>query len=195
MSLDIRTEIRSQDIERMLLQAGARAPVGIARALNRAGVPTENAYLRVVKTTLGLRNHPYAKAPVGNVMKRRTSRRAATAANLVYSLAGFGRGLPAIYYQPKEAPAGASINWLGARQRIDRSFYLSAKFPRRKRGAISHAVWRRTGHGKWALDRPRGPGIPEAMTQDAPRTTWESQAAARLGPALASALAAVLRGY
>lgn len=195
MSVDLRTEIRSQDLERMLVAAGSRAPVGLARALNRAGVPTENAYLRVVKTTLGLRSHPYAKAPVGNVIKRRTSRKKATAARLVYSLAGFGQGLPAIYYQPKEAPTGASINWLGTRKQIERSFYLSAKFPRRKRSVISHAVWRRTGEGKWTLDRPRGPGIPAAMAASAPRRTWESQASARLGPALASALGAILRGY
>jgi hypothetical protein len=194
-SVDVRTEINSRDIEHMLLKAGARAPVGIARALNRVGVPTENAYLRQVKTVLGLRSHPYAKSPVGNIVKRRTSRRKASAGRLTYSLAGFGKGLPAIYYQPKEAPAGASINWLGQRKLIARSFYLAGRFPRRRKSRISHAVWQRTGKGKWALDRPRGPGIPEAMTQGISRATWESQAAKRLPPALASALAAIMRGF
>lgn len=193
--LEVKTEIRSQDFEAMLKRAGPRASVGVARALNRVGVPTENAYLRKVKAVLGLRSHPYAKRPLGNVIKRRTSRRLANAATLKYSTAGFGKGLPAMFYQPKEAPAGASINWLGARKPIAQSFYLGGKFPRRKRSKISHTVWRRTGKGKWALDRPVGPGVPEAMAQPGSRAVWEAQASARLGPALTSALAAILRGY
>lgn len=194
MTLSVKTEIDDRAVQAMLKAAGTRAPVALARAVNRAGVPTENAYLRTVRKVLGLRSHPYAK-PLGNAVKRRTSRRRATASTLTYSLAGFGKGLPAIYYQPKEAPVGASINWLGARKTIKRSFYLSAKFPRRRKSKISHTVWERTGTGRWALDRPRGPGIPDGMAAGQSRAVWESQASARLTPALVSALQAILRGY
>lgn len=195
MTAEIRTDIRSQHIERMLVAAGSRAPLGIARALNRAGVPTENAYLRQVRKVLGLRNHPYAKRSLGDAVKRRTSRRRATAGRLEYSLAGFGRGLPAIYYQPREGVPGASINWLGARKTIPRSFYLSGRFPRRRRSAISHVVWQRDGAGRWNLSRVDGPAIPEAMVTGSAAGVWEAQAAARLGPALKSALEAMMRGY
>lgn len=193
--LSVRTAIDLNGFDRMLETLAERAPSRIARALNRTGGPTQTAYLRQVKKTLGLRSHPYAKAPVGNVIRRRTSTKKASAGRLVFSLAGFGAGLPAIFYQPKEAPAGASINWLGTRRTIARSFYLGGKFPRRKRSKISHAVWRRTGAGKWALDRPTGPGVPDAMAQAAPRAVWEGQAGSRLPAELQRAVADMLRGY
>lgn len=193
--LTVRTEIDARALLDMLRAAGSKAPKGIARALNRAGVPTENAYLRTVKRVLGVRSHPYAKRPVGNFIKRRTSRKRANSGHLVYSLAGFGKGLPAIYYQPKEAAKGASINWLGTRKTIARSFYLSGRFPRRRRSSISNVVWERTGKGRWALSRPTGPGLPDAMAASPSVSVWESQAAARVGPALVSALQAILRGY
>lgn len=193
--LSVRTDIDLNGLDRLLLLAGERAPSRIARALNRTGGPTQTAYLRQVRKTLGLRSHPYAKAPVGNVIRRRTSTKKASAGRLVFSLAGFGKGLPAIFYQPKEAPAGASINWLGQRKTIGRSFYLGGKFPRRKRSRISHAVWRRIGSGKWALDRPTGPGVPDAMSQAAPRAVWEGQAGRRLPAELQRVVGDLLRGY
>lgn len=193
--LTVRSDINLNGLDRKLLQAAELAPSRIARALNRTGGPTQTAYLRQVKQTLGLKSHRFAKAPVGNVVKRRTSTRRASAGRLTYSLAGFGQGLPAIYYQPKEAPQGASINWLGSRRTIARSFYLGGKFPRRKRSKISHAVWRRVGAGKWAIDRPRGPGVPEAMAQGRPRAVWEGQAAQRLPAELARAVGDMLRGF
>ncbi|PZR94166.1 MAG: hypothetical protein DI537_08740 [Stutzerimonas stutzeri] len=193
--LTVRTDIDLNGLDRLLLLAAERAPSRIARALNRTGSPTQTAYLRTVRKVLGLRSHPYAKRPIGNVIRRRTSTKKASGGRLVYSLAGFGGGLPAIHYQPKEAPAGASINWLGARRTIGRSFYLGGKFPRRKRSKISHVVWRRIGAGKWALDRPEGPGVPEAMAQAAPRTVWEGEAGRRLPKELQTIIGDLLRGY
>lgn len=193
--LTVRTDIDLNGLDRMLMLAAERAPARIARALNRTGGPTQTAYLRTVRKVLGLRSHPYAKRPIGNVVKRRTSTKKASRGRLVYSLAGFGGGLPGIYYQPKEAPAGASINWLGSRKTIGRSFYLGGKFPRRKRSKISHALWRRTGSGKWALDRPDGPGVPEAMAQAAPRSAWEGEAGRRLPKELQTVIGDLLRGY
>lgn len=195
MTVSIRTQVSLRGVEALLAAAGPRGQVALARGLNRTGMPTETAYLRSVRAVLGLRSHPYARAPVGQAVKRRTSRRKATAGRLTYSLAGFGKGLPAIYYQPKEGAAGATINWLGGRRLIERSFYLGGKFPRRRKSRISHTVWRRTGKGKWALDRPRGPGVPEAMQQAQTARVWETQAAARLPGHLRSALEAVIRGY
>lgn len=192
----VRTEINLNGIERRLLNAAEKvAPARIARALNRTGAPTQTAYLRQIRQTLGLRPHRFAKAPVGNIVKRYTSTKRATGSRLVFSLAGFGKGLPAIYFAPKEAPAGASINWLGKRQTIDRSFYLGGRFPRRKRSRISHVVWRRTGDGKWSLDRPRGPSVPEAMAESRPRSIWEGQAARRLPVELMRVVGDLLRGY
>lgn len=195
MNAIVRTEIHSQAFESLLQAAGARAPTGIARALNRAGVPTENAYVRKCKLVLGLKEHRYAKASVGDAVKRHTSRKKATASNLKYSLAGWGAGFPLIYYQPKETPAGATVNWLGQRKLIARSFYLGGKFPRRKKSAISHAVWRRTGKGRWALDRPKGPGLPDAMAARPAVAVWEGEASKRLPPALIKELTAILKGY
>ncbi|UNJ22048.1 minor tail protein [Microcystis phage vB_MweS-yong2] len=196
MSVTVATEIRSAQAEAALIAAaGPRANVGIARALNRAGQPTRNAYLRRVRDVLGLKPWRYGKRQLGDVLKSRTSTRRANAARLEYSLAGFGAGLPAAYYQPREAPAGASIVMLGSRQTIARSFYLGGRFPRRVRSRISHTVWRRAGKGKWALARPRGPGVPEGMTQPQAASLWRAQAQARLRPALLRELTAIIRGH
>lgn len=187
--------IALKGVEHLLAAAGPRGDVAIARALNRTGSPVSTATKRQIVKTLGLKRSPYNRQSPGAVIRRNTSERKASAARLSFSLAGFGDGLPAIFYQPREAPVGASINWLGARKTIARSFYLGGKFPRRKRSRISHAVWRRTGDGRWNLDRPKGPSIPEAMRTRAVGALWESQAAARLPAHLKSALEAVLRGY
>lgn len=193
--LSVRTDIDLHGLDNLLKAAGERAPVAISRALNRAGTPVANAMKRQVRKVLGLRGHPYAKRPPGKVLDRRTSVKDSTPGTLRFSLAGFGNGLPAIYYQPKEAPAGASINWLGQRKTLPRSFYLGGKFPRRKRSKISHAVWRRTGAGKWALDRPDGPSVPEAMRTPAAMAVWENQARDRLPHHLRSALESLLAGH
>ncbi|MET3892788.1 hypothetical protein ABIE41_003864 [Bosea sp. OAE506] len=195
MSLVVRTDIEMRGVERLIAAAGPRAAGPIARALNRTGTPTANRGKREIRKVLGLRNHPYAKRPLGDALKRRTSIRKANAATLTFSMAGFGQGLPALYYRPKEAPAGASINWLGGRRMIARSFYLGGKFPRRRRSKISHVVWQRTGKGKWALGRVRGPGVPEAMQTLPFGSAWEGEAARRLPAQMKTALEALFAGY
>ncbi len=193
--LQVRTDITMKGIDRLVMAAGPKANRAIARGLNRAGAPAANSGKRNIREVLGLRKHPYAKGTVTQAVKRYTSVRKATAATLTFSMAGFGRGLPLIWYQPKETPAGATVHWLGARKLVPRSFYLSGKFPRRKRGRISHAVWERTGQGKWALDRPRGPGVPEAMQSRPFGRAWERDASARLPHHMKEALLAALRGF
>ncbi len=193
--LIVRTDIRSEHIEALLKAAGPRAGVGIARALNRTGAPTSAAYLRSVKAILGLRNWRYGKTSVNDMLKRKTSTRKATAARLTFSLAGFGKGLNLAYYQPKETPAGATVNWLGSRRLIARSFYLGGQFPKRVRSRISHSVWQRIGSGRWALAKPVGPGVPEAMIQSAPKAVWEANAASRLPAHLARELTAIIAGH
>lgn len=193
--LIIRTDVDLKGLDNLLGAAGDKANWAISRALNRAGVPVTNAMKREMRRVLGLKSHPYAKGTPGQALKRNTSVKRSTRATLTFSMAGFGKGLPAIYYQPKESPAGASINWLGARKTIDRSFYLGGKFPRRRKSRISFSVWRRTGSGKWTLDRPRGPGIPEAMQTGPAIAAWESQAKARLPHHLQSALISLLGGH
>lgn len=192
----VSTAIELNGLERRLLNVAEKvAPARIARALNRTGAPTQTAYLRQVRQTLGLRPHRFAKAPVGSIVRRYTSPKRATGSRLVYSLAGFGKGLPAIYFAPKEAPSGGSINWLGTRKAIPRSFFLGGRFPRRKRSRISHVVWQRTGKGKWTLDRVSGPGLPEAMAENRPRSVWEGQAGRRLPVELRRVLQDLLRGF
>lgn len=199
MSLQVRTDITMKGLDALVIAAGPKANRAIARGLNRAGQPTANAGKRNIREVLGLRKHPYAKGTVTQAVKRYTSVRKATPATLTFSMAGFGRGLPAIWYQPKETPAGATINWLGQRKLIPRSFYLSGKFPRRRRSKISHAVWQRVGSGGWGsfenLERPRGPGVPEAMQSRTFSHAWDRDAAARLPHHMREALLAVLRGY
>lgn len=190
----LKTEILSQGLEAALKAAGPKAPVAIARALNKTGGPTETAYLRKVRAVLGLKNHRYAKGSVTAVMKRQTNRKRANSGNLKYSLAGWGTGFPLIYYDPKETAAGATVNWLGARKLVPRSFYLGGRFPRRRKSAISHSVWQRTGAGRWSLGRPKGPGLPEGMAARPSVAVWEGQAGARLPRHLAHELAVVLAG-
>jgi hypothetical protein len=191
----VRTDIKLLGLDNMLKAAGPRADIAISRGINRAGLPVANAGKRYIRKALGLRQHPYAKGTPRLAINRNTSIKKATASSLTFSLSGFGQGFPAIYYMPREGRSGATINWLGARKQIARSFYLGGQFPRRKRSKISHVVWQRTGHGKWSLSRPRGPGVPEAMATPGMRSSWESQAAARLPHHLRAALEAVLRGY
>lgn len=193
--VSIRTHIDLRGVDALIAAAGPRANGPISRALNRTGTPTANKTKRVVSKVLGLRNHPYAKTALGAALRKRTSVRNSTPATLRFSLAGFGEGLPAIFYQPKEAPAGASINWLGGRRQIARSFYLGGKFPRRRKSVISHSVWRRTGKGKWALDRPKGPGVPEAMQTSPVGSAWEGEAARRLPHHLRAALESLFAGH
>lgn len=195
MSLQVRTDITLKGLDALVMAAGPKANRAIARGLNRAGTPAANAGKRTIREVLGLRKHPYAKGTVTQAVQRYTSVRKASAATLTFSMAGFGRGLPLIWYQPKETPAGATVHWLGARKLFPRSFYLSGRFPRRKRGRISHAVWERTGKGKWALSRPRGPGVPEAMQSRPFTRAWERDATARLPHHMKEALLAALRGY
>ncbi len=192
--IEARVDISLHGIDRLIAAAGPRANTGIARALNRAGVPTANAEIRQVKKLLGLRNHPRQKTSLGDAVKRRTSKRKAAAARLEYSLAGWGDGFPLIYYQPKETPKGAAVNWLGSRKLVERSFYLSGKFPRRRASSISHAVWQRVGKGRWSLKRQKGPGVPEAMTRPTAKATWQAEAARRLPAALAKELGVILAG-
>lgn len=191
----VQTNIRLQGLDALVMAAGPKANKALARGVNRAGAPAATAGKRNIRAMLGLRKHPYAKGSVVQAVKRYTSERKATAATLTFSMAGFGRGLPAIWYQPKESGAGASINWLGDRKLLKRSFFLSGRFPRRKRSSISHVVWQRDGAGRWNLSRPRGPGVPEAMQTRNFASSWERDAGSRLPHQMREALLAVLRGY
>jgi hypothetical protein len=192
--IDVRTEIRSQDLEQKLAAAGKKAPVAIARALNRAGTPTQNAYTRQVKKTLGLKAWRYGKKSLTSAIMRKTSTRRANASRLTYSFAGWGQGFNLAYYDPKETPAGATANWLGQRKMVAKSFYLGGRFPKRKKSKLSHAVFRRTGKGRWTLDRPKGPGLPEAMVHPVPAAVWQQDSRRRLTPALMHELQVILAG-
>lgn len=193
--IEARIDVSLRGLDLLIAAAGPRANTGIARALNRAGTPTANAEIREVKKILGLRNHPRVKTSLGDAVKRKTSKRKATSSRLEYSLSGWGYGFPLIYYQPKETPQGATVNWLGARKRVARSFYLSGKFPRRRASSISHAVWQRVGKGRWSLKRSKGPGVPAAMVQPSSKAIWQTAAAQRLPAALAKELGAILAGH
>jgi hypothetical protein len=196
VSLTVQTRVLSERIEAQLIAAaGPRANLGIARALNRTGAPTRTAYLRSVKAILGLKSHPYAKKPLGDAITRWTSTRRAKATGLRYSVVGFGQGLNAIYYQPRETPAGVSINWLGGRHVLDRSFYLSGRFPKRKRSGLSHKVWQRLGEGRWNFGQANGPGLPEGMIQPGAQRMWLVNARSRLPAHLIRELTAIVAGH
>jgi hypothetical protein len=196
MTVSLIVDVNTRGIENLLAAAGERAPVAIARALNRAGAPARTAYLRQVRTILGLRNWRYGGKPVIDLLKGRTSARTANPGRLEYSLVGFGQGLPAKYYDPKEAPAGANINWLGKRQTIARSFYLGGRFPRRKTSALTpKGVMVRKGKGRWNLGGAKGPGVPEAMVTPGAQAIWLAQARARLPKEMAHQLYAILAGH
>lgn len=193
--MEIRVNIKTEGVRQLLDAAGPRADVALARALNRTGGPVATAAKRNIRKVLGAKPHPYAKKPLGDMLRSRTRIYKASPGNLSFALSGFGKGLPLIYYAPKESPTGATVNWLGARKKVDRSFYLSGKFPGRKRSGISGWVSQRQKPGRWKLYRPNGPGVPEAMEQAAVARAWEADARARLPAHLLSALQAVLRGY
>lgn len=204
----LQTEVALRGLDTLLAAAGPRAPVALARALNRTGSPMVTRTKRIIKQTLGVQQHPYAKYRLNDRLKRKMSVRRAKASKLEFSFAGFGKGLPLIFYQPKEAPVGASFNWLGSRRTIARSFFLSGQFPKRKRSSISHTVWQRLGkghqsykerardpYGRANLGQPIGPSVAEAMRSPAVANDWESQAAARLPHHLRSALESLLAGH
>ncbi len=193
--LIVSTEVALKGVSDLLAAAGPRGNVAVARALNRTGGPTATATKRIIRKTLGIRQHPYSKKRLGNYLNKATSIRKANAGRLEFSMAGFGKGLPLIFYQPREGAAGATVNWLGQRKLIKRSFYLSGKFPGRRRSAISDRVSQRVGKGRWQISRPLGPGVAEAMQASPVRRSWEATAAARLPHHLREALLAALRGY
>lgn len=181
----------------MLAAVGNRAPVALARALNRVGQPARTAYLRHVRKTLGLKSWRYGGAmSAADVLKRRTSVRRANPANLEYSLVGFGEGFNLKYYSPRETPRGAEVNWLGARKVVPRSFYLGGKFPRRKVSRLtSKGVFVRKGKGRWNIESGKGPGVPEAMGLGSSQSVWIAQAAARLPREISHQLYAILAGF
>jgi hypothetical protein len=196
MTVRLIVDVDTKGIENMLAAAGARAPVAIARALNRAGTPAKNAYLRQLRNTLGLKNWRYGGRPVIDLLKGRTSARKANPGRLEYSLVGFGQGLPAKYYDPKEAPGGANVNWLGSRQTIARSFYLGGRFPKRKVSKLTpKGVMVRKGPGRWNLGGAKGPGVPEAMNTSAAQAVWLAHARARLPKEMSHQLYAILAGH
>ena len=196
--LTVKTDIQTQRIEAGLRAAGARAPVAIARALNKTGTPTENAYVRQVKRTLGLKNWRHNGSNIASQIRKVSSRKRAKASSLKYSFAGWGKGLPLAYYQPKETPKGVTVNWLGARKLVPRSFYLSGRFPKRKLSNLSHSVWRRIGKSGWGsldnLDRPRGPALPEAMVHPVPERVWQRESNVRLPRNLMHELSVIIAG-
>ncbi len=199
MTVRLIVDVDTKGIENMLAAAGDRAPVAIARALNRAGTPAKNAYLRQVRNTLGLKNWRHggkASASAVTAMERRTSARKANPGRLEYSLVGFGQGLNAKYYDPKEAPGGANVNWLGSRQTIARSFYLGGRFPQRKVSKLTpKGVMVRKGPGRWNLGGAKGPGVPEAMVTPGAQAVWLAHARARLPKEMSHQLYAILAGH
>jgi hypothetical protein len=132
------------------------------------------------------------------------SRRRATPANLEYSLAGFGKGLNLIFYQPKETPQGLSVMWLGSRRIEKKAFLHGGTFRKGRWGGFAKNLgiaMRNDRGGKYSalghsgLSAPRGPGIAEAMVAKGPAAHWENQARARLGPRIAHELTAILLGH
>lgn len=196
MNVSLIVDVNTKGIENLLAAAGDRAPVAIARALNRAGTPAKNAYLRQVRTVLGLKKWRYGGASPTDWLKRKTSVRGANPGRLEYSLAGWGKGIPAKYFDPKEAPGGANINWLGKRQTISRSFYLGGAFPKRKVTSLTpKGVFRRWGKGRWEIEGAYGPSVPEGMISPAAQAIWLAQARSRLPKEMAHQLYAILAGH
>lgn len=183
-------------VANMLAAAGTRAPVALARALNRAGKPASTAYKRQVRKVLGLKAYRYGGSTPTDILNRKTSIRTANPGNLEYSLVGFGKGLPAKFYDPKETVRGAEINWLGSRKVIARSFYLAGKFPRRVTSKLTKAgVFQRKGAGRMNFKLVDGPGVPEAMVTPQMNREWLSQVQNRLPKEISHQLYAILAGF
>jgi hypothetical protein len=191
-------------LDNLVKAAGRRANTGIARALNRTGVPTETRYLREVRKVLGVKKHPLAQYGVIEATRKRVSRRRATPANLEYSLAGFGKGLNLIFYQPKEKPQGLSVMWLGSRRIEKKAFLHGGTFRKGRWGGFAKNLgiaMRNDGGGKYSrlghsgLSAPRGPGIAEAMVEGSAVAVWDREAAGRLAPNIAKELRAILLGH
>jgi hypothetical protein len=210
LNVAIKTDVKG--LETLIRAAGPAANIGIARALNRTGEPTANKYLREVRKVLGIRKHPLAQVSVLKAIKRRISKRRAFPAKLEYSLAGFGKGLNLIYYQPKETPKGLSVFWLGSRVIVPKAFMHGASFRTGRRGGFANKFgiameargWGGKSHKphrqKWGgrtqlLGAPRGPGLAEAMAESGPKSIWSAEAASRLAPNIAKELRAILLGH
>ncbi len=196
--ITITTDVEMTSLDNLIKAAGPAANVGIARALNRVGRPVQTAYLREVRKILGIRKHPLAKGNVTQMTKRATSTRTANPGRLEYSLAGFGRGLNLIWYQPKETPQGLNVHWLGERKVVARTFMFGGRFPKRHGGLarLSGKAQIRTGAGRNAYSPAAyGPGFAEGMMQPDAMNVWTTRARARLAPEMGQQLMAILMGY
>lgn len=197
MTVEIRAHADTAQAEALLLAAGVRAPIALARALNRAGQPARNAYMRQVRGILGLRSWRYDKKgseSLRYILKRQTSTLRAKPHNLTYSHVGFGAGLNLKYYSPRETPAGVSANWLGRRRVLAGTFYLGGRFPRRKISKLTpKGVYQRFG-ARHKIAIVKGPGLPEAMATGAASAFWMAEANRRLPRELAHQLRALLAG-
>ncbi len=197
MSFTLSATVEMQGLDNLIKAAGPSANVGLARGLNRTGKPVQTRYLREVRKILGIRKHPLANHSAVTLLKRNTSTVQAKPWNLKFSLAGWGKGLNLIYYQPKETPEGLSVMWLGARKIVPRSFMHGGRFPKRKGGLakLTGRAFLRTGSGKRAItSNVKGPGVAEGMVAPSSIATWEAEAQARLPANMARELLAILTG-
>lgn len=195
MTTILTIDVRSEQTEELFRIAGNRAPVAIARAMNRVGVPVANKYRRASIKKLGARPHPFAKVNLRDWTSRATRMKKANPGTLTFSFTQWGKPLPAIFFSPIEKPAGTSIRYLGQRKLIPRAFYLGGQFPGRKRSGISHAVWQRLGPGRWTLGRPKGPSLAEAAIQPDVLAVWQGEASRRLPVEVGRQVVAILGGF
>jgi hypothetical protein len=198
MALSLSIDVRMEGLDNLIKAAGPAANVGFARALNKVGAPSKTRYLRSARKILGIRKHPLAKVSAIKAVEKSTSVRKANPGNLEYSLAGWGKGLNLIHYQPKETATGLNVFWLGARKVIPRTFLHGGRFPRRRGGLVvkSGVAFQRTGSGRNAITSGVfGPGLPEAMIAPEAQAVWNAEARARLPKHLAHELHAILMGH
>lgn len=195
--IDIAINLNRLDAK--LLAAGKRAPVGIARALNRTGVPTSGEYIREARRALGLKNIVSRKGgvrSVDNYVKRAVSHRRANAGRLTYSVAGFGGPIPLKYFGARETRRGVSAAPLNRRQVFAGSFQKGGLFPNRINRKFNPGlnVFIRTGKGKFPIRRLFGPSFPQGMLEPKPVSTFESGAQRRLDKHLLHELDVIILG-
>ncbi|WP_201829601.1 phage tail protein [Microvirga zambiensis] len=189
----VHLRIDTVDISRlanMIAAAGDKAPVAIARAINRTGGKARTAMIRSLTAQTGLKRKVVVRA-------LRTNR--ATRTNLEFSIDSSGGNIRLKYFDPKETRSGVSAKPFGRRQVFPGTFMKGGSFPKRtaiKRKLTGGHVYRRTGGGKWPVEQARsGVVIPEEMVQGATEDAFFRVAQAELPGDIAHELGLILGGH
>jgi hypothetical protein len=160
--------------------AGAKAPVGIARALNHTVLKARTQMIRALVPQTGL---TYRTIRAALKVER------ASPGKLEASISSRGGNIRLKFFQPRETRSGVSAAPRGQRQVFSRTFMKGGQFPNRVALKSGKQVFVRKGKGRLPLTVVRsGVIIPQEMVDDASEAAFMSVARTELPPRIAHEL-------